>query len=178
MNPKHLALDTIVKIVDHEPPTHEGNEVRDEIVMDATINVDIFEIRIGDDGKVRYRRSENSITEEFDPVMMISETITRATPMAISIASDSAMRLLSRVGGDHSEFLGDKEEGVDISGTNNVHLNSHGTPLPLSVFGRNKDDANYWAIRYINVKDNVTITSGHAIEVVSEKYCFDDNVNK
>ena len=176
MNPKRLALDTIVNIVDHEPPTHETNEEQNEIVMDAAVNVDMFEDGIGENRKVRYRRSKNSITEEFDPVMKISKTTIRATPMAISVASDSVMRLLKRIGVNHND-LGDDEEGVHSSGTTHVISDSHGTPLPLAVFGVDEDDSNYWAVRSIDVEDNVTISYGHSVEVVSSTYCFMNDVN-
>ena len=112
-------------------------------MTDAAVNVDMFGDEIGDNGKVRYRRSKNSITEEFDPVMKISKTTIRATPMAISVASDSVMLLLKRVGVNHND-LGDDEEGVHSSGTSNVLFDSHGTPPPLSIFGVNEEDSNYW----------------------------------
>ena len=90
--------------------------------------------------------------------MKISKTTIRATPMAISVASDSVMRLLKRIGVNHND-LGDDEEGVHSSGTTHVISDSHGTPLPLAV------------------EDNVTISYGHSVEVVSSTYCFMNDVN-
>ena len=108
--------------------------------------------------------------------MKISKTTIRATPMAISVASDSVMRLIKRVGVNHND-LGDGNKGVHSSGATNVVFDCHGTPLPLAVFGVNEDDSNYWAVRSIDVEDNVTISYGHLVEVVSSKYCFMNDVN-
>ena len=58
-----------------------------------------------------------------------------------------------------------------------VVFDSHDTPLPLSVFGVNEDDSNYRAVRSIDGKDNMTISYGYLVEVVSSKYCFMNDIN-
>ena len=63
MNPEHLALNTLVNIVDHKPPTHQDNDNPDEILMDAAVNVHMFEDGLDDDGDITYRRCKNNITE-------------------------------------------------------------------------------------------------------------------
>ena len=63
MNPKHLALNTLVNVVHHKPPTHQDNDNPDEILVDDAVNVHMFEDGLDDDGDITYRRCKNNITE-------------------------------------------------------------------------------------------------------------------